>query len=193
MFCCSVPLTSRTKDPAKSKWTYSSQTGAWRPENHLHVREDLDVSRIRCFEVKNTLPACYCPPLPPSTWSHRRAREAWWWFLWTANQPEITAGDSCTQTGSKTLSRSTLMLCKCKQLSFLKPSSALSSGVKIEGFSKSLCFFPTLLFFNPSPIITNKPKTTKTTLQNKQENEREESKQGVDERLSAGTWSCETY
>ncbi|TSO25199.1 hypothetical protein Baya_8822 [Bagarius yarrelli] len=46
-----------------------------------------------------------------------------WRSARTTNQPVITACDSCTRTASNTLPRSSLMLCKCKQLSFPKPFS----------------------------------------------------------------------
>lgn len=187
-----IPLSSRTNVPCKGKmdrppsdWGLTSLNPSACPSRAWGA-----------MKWRTPSPVCYFLSLPPSTWSQRRAREAWWRFLWTANQPAITAGDSCTQTGSKTPPRSALMLCKCKQLSFLKPPSLRFPPVwRSKGFQSVwvFCFF-SCLFFNPSPIITNKPKTTKTTLQNKQqENEREESKQGVDERLSVGTWSCETY
>lgn len=195
IFGLPIPLTSRTNGPDKGKMdTYRLYTGltslkpsacmsgTWRLKDEALWGEEHPPCVLFSFSATFYL---------ISRW----AREAWWRFLWTANQPAITAGDSCTQTGSKTLPRSALMLCKCKQLSFLKPPSLRFPPVwRSKGFQSVCVFFFSLLFFNPSPIITNKPRTTKTTLQNKQqENEREESKQGVDERLSAGTWSCETY
>lgn len=135
-----------------------------------------------------------------STWSRRRSAEPWWRFLWTANQPAITCGDSCTQTASKTLPRSSLMLCKCKQLSFLKPPSFRFPPVwRSKGFQSVSVFFSPfsllILALLSQTTQHNKDDAIKTNneREGKDKNKRDSSKQGVDERWRAGIWSCETY
>ncbi len=105
----SIPLTSRTNDPAKSKWTYSSQTGAWRPEKHLHVREDLDGAlRWRTLALRVIFLLCHL--LPDLT-----------------EDPEKRDGDSCEPrinlrlqpvTAAHRHCLAVLMLCKCNSCHF---------------------------------------------------------------------------